>query len=236
MEKNIVQALEQEKKYLEQRSRGEKVRLRDFVKECGYDDVNDFYWEKQSYLFRHQPYIVEKEPYIDLSLSQQYFLDKKPALLYTINCSVNYVFVPQEFTDVNKLWNLGLTPVKLGYRYKDEVIISSDGDLRIFLIYPKEINVTPEYILGFFRSELADIYDGVEMRGEDILISGKKVMGSAEFLKGDMKVFIAQVSYNDPSRLLEKIYGKTAKPFGCVDARFISPYELKDRFVKWLGI
>ena len=236
MEKNIVQALEQEKKYLEQRSRGEKVRLRDFVKECGYDDVNDFYWNKQAYLLKHQPYVVEKEPYIDLSLSQQYVLDKKPALLYTINCSVNYVFVPQEFTDVNKLWNLGLTPVKLGYRYKDEVIISSDGDLRIFLIYPKEINVTSEYILGFFRSELAEIYDDVEMRGEDILISGKKVMGSAGFRIGDMKVFITQVSYNDPSRFLEEIYGKTTKPFGSVDARLISPYELKDRFVEWLGV
>lgn len=236
MNQNIEQALEQEKKYLEQRSKGEKVQLLDFIQKYGFEDPNEFYWNKQAYLLRHQPYVVEKEPYIDLSLTQQYFADQKPALLYTINCSVRYAFVPQELPDkdIVKLWNAGFTPIRLGYKHKDGVVVSSDGDLRIFLIYPKNINITAEYILGFFRSELADLYDNVEMEGEEILIDGKKVAGSAELQIGNMKAFIAQLNYTNANESVLK--GISTRPFGSIDANLISPYELKDRFVKWLGI
>ena len=236
MAKDIVQAIERENEYQKQREKGEDVKIYDFIGPCGYDDVNDFYWDKQYYLLRHQPYVVEREPYIDLGFTSQYFANKIPAILWTISCSTRYAFVPVEFTNFELLEQYGLTPLQIGYSGRNGIIISDNGDLRIFLIYPDSITVPVDYILEFFRTRIAKKYDNTIVDKNDILVAGKKVVGSAEFSYMDMHAFVVQVTFNDNGELIRKICGETEKVPGYLDPTIISPYTLKNSFTAWLGV
>lgn len=237
MVKDIARAIEQEKIYLALKESGAEVKVFDFIGPCGYSDINEFYWDKQLYLLKTTPYVNEEEPYITLDFTTKYFQNKTPAFLWTITCPTMYAFVPNEFTDFDKLRQYGLEPIRIGYSAQNGIIISADGDLRIFLIYPGNLEIRSDHFLGFFRDFLFSYYPNIEVNKNDILVNGKKVLGSVQIphMSG-MGVFVAQVSFSDQSELIKKICGKTVKTPGFLDPEIISPYELKDGFAEWLGM
>lgn len=236
MKKDIAKAVQQESDYLVRKERGEEVKIFDFIGPCGYSDVNEFYWDKQFYLFRSQNWANVEEPYITLDFTREYFRNQAPAFLWTIDCPVQYAFVPIDYQNTDMLISYGLEPLKIGYTAQNGIIISSDGDLRIFLIYPGEIEILSEHFLEFFRDTLEEVYDDVVISKNDVLIDGKKVVGSVLFPYMNMNVFVAQVTYSSNETLIKKICGETAKVPGKIDKTLISPYTLKNRFAQWLGL
>ena len=236
IEKNTERAIQQEVIYLVRKAKGEDVKIYDFIKPCGYTDVNEFYWDKQLYLLRHTQYVEVEEPYISLNLTTEFFENKVPAFLWTINCPVTYAFVPNSFTDFESLSKHGLEPVKIGYSADNGVIISSDGDLRIFLIYPGNLEIQADHFLSFFKDYLSEHFDNVTVDKNDVLIDGKKVLGSVLMPFNKMGVFVSQISFSDKSELIKKVCGESVKVPGFIDPAVLSPYSLKDGFASWLGI
>lgn len=235
--KDIATAVEREADYLLRKNSGEDVHIYDFIGPCGYTDVNEFYWDKQLYLLQHTNYIVEEEPYIDLNFTNYFFRNKVPAFLWTIKCNTTYAFVPNEQSEFAAIQESGLTPLKIGYSAQNGIIISSDGDLRIFLIYPGDLEIKTEHFLSFFKDYLADKFDSVEIDKNDVLVNGKKVLGSARIPQiNGMGVFVIQTSFSDKSALIKKICGESAKIPGYLDPNVVSPYDLKDGFLRWLGM
>lgn len=236
MEKDIARAVQREREYLVRKERGEEVKIFDFIGPCGYSDVNEFYWDKQFYLFRTQNWANVEEPYITLDFTAEYFRNQTPAFLWTIDCPIKYAFIPNDFENIDLLVGYGLEPLKIGYTAQNGIIISSDGDLRIFLIYPGEIEILSEHFLGFFRDTLEEVYENVTIDKNDVLIDGKKVIGTVLFPHMNMNVFVAQVTYTSNKALIKEICGETAKIPGKIDKTLISPYTLKNRFAQWLGL
>lgn len=235
--KDIVTAIQQEAIYMLRKDSGEDVHIYDFIGPCGYSDINDFYWEKQHYLLRHADYVVEEEPHISLDFTNYFFKNRIPAFLWTIKCSTSYAFVPNEQTDFTAILENGLTPLKIGYSAQNGIIISSDGDLRIFLIYPGYLEIKTEYFLSFFRDYLVEKFESVVIDKNDILVDRKKVLGSARIPQiNEMGVFVIQASFSDKSELIKKICGESVKVPGYLDPAIVSPYELKDGFLSWLGM
>lgn len=234
--KNIERAVQQEIVYHIRKAKGEDVKIYDFIKPCGYSDVNEFYWDKQLFLLKHANYVDVEEPYISLNLTTEFFENKIPAFLWTINCPTTYAFVPNSFTDFKRLTDLGLEPVKIGYSADNGVIVSSDGDLRIFLIYPGDLEIRTDHFLTFFRDFLSDYFENVVVDNNDVLVNGKKVLGSVLMPFNKMGVFVSQISFSDKSDLIKKVCGEAAKVPGFIDPAVLSPYTLKDGFASWLGI
>lgn len=237
MEKDIRRAIEQEAIYLRKKfeEHDENAKIYDYIGPCGYDDVNDFYWDKQKYLFKTQPFIIEEEPYIDLAFTAEYYRDKIPAFLYTIDCFEDYAFIPNDFEDTEILEENNLVPLKIGYDARNGVIISSDGDLRIYLIYDGSLEVPCDVFMNFLKDVLEEYYDNVVVDGNDIMIDGKKVIGSVAFRYADMNSIVFQCTFTDRVELIREICGVTPKTPGFIDKNIISPEELRDRFIVWLS-
>ena len=237
MKKDIKSAVEQEAIYLRRKfeEHDENARIYDYIGRCGYDDVNDFYWDKQKYLFKTQPFHIVEEPFIDLGFTAEYYRDKIPAFLYTIDCFEDYAFIPNDFENTEILEENGLVPLKIGYDARNGVIISSDGDLRIYLIYGGDIEVPCTVFLDFLKETLEDYFDNVVVDGNDILIDNKKVIGSVEFQYAGMNTVVFQCTFNDRVELIREICGVTQKTPGFIDPDIISPETLKDKFVEWLN-
>lgn len=235
--KNIERAIQQEVIYVVRKAKGEDVKLSDFISPYGYSSVKDFYWDKTLHLLQHSNCVELEEPYIDLKLAKEFLENKIPAFLWTINCPTTYAFIPSDFTDLELLSEYNLEPVKIGYSSKDGgVVISSDGDLRIFLIYPGNLEIKLEHFLTFFKECLSEHFSDVILDGNDILVDKKKVLGSVLIPSGKMGIFVAQVSFSDKREIIEKICGKAVKVPGFVNPKILSPYALKDKFSSWLGI
>ena len=237
MKKDIKTAIEQEALYLHKKleEHDENARIYDYIGPCGYDDVNEFYWDKQKYLFKSQPFIIVEEPYIDLAFTAEYYRDKIPAFLYTIDCSEDYAFIPNDFDNTEILEENNLVPLKIGYDARNGVIISSDGDLRIYLIFDGDIEVPCTIFLDFLKETLEEYYDNVVVDGNDILINNKKVIGTVEFRYADMNSVVFQCTFNDRVELIREICGNTPKTPGFIDKNIISPETLKNKFIQWLS-
>ena len=236
--KNIERAIQQEVIYVVRKAKGEDVKIDDFISPCGYFSADEFYWDKQIHLLRHSNCVELEEPYIDLKLAKEFLENRIPAFLWTINCPTTYVFVPNEFTETEAFSKYKLKPVKIGYSTSvlSEPVVSSDGDLRIFLIYPGNLDIQTYHIVPFFRDYLSNYFDNVTANKNSVFIYNKKVLGSIIIPSSKMGIFVAQVSFSDKSELIKKLFEKTTDIPGYIDPKILSPYTLKNGFSSWLGI
>ena len=236
--KNIERAIQQEVIYVVRKAKGEDVKIDDFINSCGYSSANEFYWDKQIYLLKQSNCVELEEPYIDLKLAKEFLENKIPAFLWTINCPTTYAFVPNEYVDTEPLIKHGLEPVKIGYPSSvlKDVIISSDGDLRIFLIYPGSLDLRTDHIVSFFKDYLDEYFENVTANSNSVFIKNKKVLGSIILPSSKMGIFVAQVSFSDKSELVKKVCTGTTDAPGFIDPTVLSPYALKDGFSSWLEI
>lgn len=236
MEKNIALAIQKENEYLQEKlfEEDNTASIYDYLKEAGYDNTSEYYHDKNIYLLRTQNYSIVREPEINANIPKPYLRDKIPAFLYTIECQENYAFITNDFDNLSVLERYGYTPVRLGYNVSRGPILSSSGDLRIYLIIPGEIEVDIDYFTSLSTSYLGDYFDNVTSDKNDILISGRKVCGGVQMSYGGMKIFIFQFTFIDKTQEIEEICGVSEKRPGYIDSSVLSPEQLKDEFISWL--
>lgn len=234
MGKDIEKAIIAEKAYLQEKVKGTQPNIYDFLQESEYTDLNEFYRDKQEYLLRHTEYVVVEEPRIGEDVPVEYIQNKQPAFLYTINCPESYAFVPMEFNDKEILDKYGFTMLKLGYSTEHGIILSIDGDLRIYLIIPESIDIRSTYFLSKMQVYLSSYFNNVRVDGNDIIIDNKKICGMAEAEYNDCRILLFQISYNDNAEMIREICGESIKTPGYIDSSVLPAITLKNEILSWL--
>ena len=240
MEKNIALAIQKEEEYIYDKVNNNDVELNmyDYLAEAGYTDLEEYRRDAKDYWVKSQNYEVVEEPVINADVPVPYLTNQTPAFLYTINCTYNYAFIPTSYNNYDLIEQYGYTPVKLGYENSNGPILSSNGDLRIYLILKKNehIEITYHYFLIKLKEYFDRYFDNVEISNNDILINGEKVLGGAMIEYNGLLIVVFQINFVDKREDIISICGITPKIPGCVDSSVVTAEQIKNEFLLWLTL
>lgn len=231
--KNLKGAMEEEKKYVADRLSDIKTNLIDRLSQYGYSDLNDYYTDKRDYLFaewKPEVYRIDGE-YLATKMEKA-IVDGQYGI-YIMTTNNTYAFHGNDPMDYKLCEDLSVEAIELGY--SGGTIIGDAQDLGILLVMPREFNITPMMISQKVLSIIGEFIDNAEISGNDILVDGKKVMGSMNRRVGNSFVWAAQISFADHDELITKICNKTsAKKPSYIDRTKLSRNETERRLLKWL--
>ena len=233
---NIVEAIEKEKEYLANRMVGkEPFHLVDAVRECGFQDLKDYFEAKRLYEISLLSFeIIETTPECAIADVMNTIAARKTAMLFAV-------------TDKTLVWNgngstfnnhfcevcgIPVYPLQTG----GGTIVSTKGDLNIGICVPERMGMDARFIL----ERLADIFrkhtdKTVEVSGNDVLVDGCKVLGSSTYNGNGMFMFITPVSFSDKTELIANICTKhSEKQPGHID--FMSSAALRQEVERMLSI
>lgn len=238
MKKNIALAVQKEGEYIHDKIHNNDINLNiyDYLEGTGYTDLYEFRNDAKDYWVKSQNYEIVKEPVINADVPVPYLNSKTPAFLYTIDCEYNYAFIPASYDNYDLIREYGYTPVKLGYDNSNGPILSSDGDLRIYLILPKHdyIDITYSYFLSKFKTYFDRYFDNVVSSNNDILIDGNKVLGGSLFEYNDMLIIVFQINFVNKREDILNICGISLKTPGYIDSSIVTAEQTKNEFLTWL--
>lgn len=236
--KDIALAYQEEIRYYndKQRLHSNVLNILDYIGKAGYDNYDEYYTDLQEYLLKTQDYEIVEEPEINANIPLPYITNNRPAFLYTINCGTNYAFIPNSINDYSLIKEYGYTPVKLGYDGSSGPILSSDGDLRIYLVYPVNIDLSYGYFSEKMVCFLSKYFTDIKSDNNDIMLDGKKIIGGASTVMNNMRVVVFQINFIDKQSDIQSICGKTNKIPGHIDKTILSAVEFKNEFLSWLKI
>jgi len=238
MEKDIAKAYAAELQYYNDKDiqHSNVLDIMDYIKPCGYNTYDEYYSDVQEYMLRTLNYEIVEEPYIDPNMPKPYLNNKQPAFLYTINCDTDYAFVKNDFDKEEILKNYNYQICKLGYEFSSGPIISANGDLRIYLIYPIQIELDYLYFLNKLMNYFKKYFDDVKVDSNDILINNKKICGSVMFYYNEMKILLMQINFVDKTDIIQEICGVNNKVPGHINPNILTAEKLKDEFISWLRL
>ena len=234
--KDIEKAIAFEREYLENRMKDEEpFHLIDKIKECGFDDLNDYFNAKAECKFGelHFSYI-EKTPAecIDYFFSM---MDTKETGVVFIDSNETFVFSGES------------KPFNVEYCKENDIpiyplytaggaIVSTPGDFSIGLCFPDEVGVDVRFILSKLKDIFSKYMDNVTVNGNDILIDEKKICGSIMYYQNGMKCFACHFSFNDNTELVEKICNASGSVKTPTFIYGLTVPMFKQELKEWLGL
>lgn len=206
----LLKAIETEREYLDLRLKGEEPwHFVDKVKELGFSDLEDYFKEKRKFLFNQISFeYLEKYPSECIKEVLRMINEKVTGVLF-VNSSNPFIFCgndcdyDEEYCKEN---NISVYPIFTN----GGCIVSSPGDFSLGICVPNSEQVDCEYILQGICNIMCKYNDNVSVDGNDILINGKKVLGSAHYQQNGMFMFVAHMSFSDSSALVKRICKKTS--------------------------
>lgn len=186
---------------------------------CPNDAINEYWKETETEIVR----VLENQTDYDLRMDKElraqgvYEITVPPAEILnaiTENC-MNENPCTLCVTDINGIiaWGgskeadgdfeaAGVTAYNLGYR--GGYIITSANDLSYVIVTP-DIGVSDDYYLRRIKTILDKYCEGVTINHNDILIDGKKVIGSASYKVNGMNAFMFGASFTDYTDLIYQL-------------------------------
>lgn len=206
--KNLTEAMKEEKRYVADRLNNINTSLIERLNQYGYDNLTDYFKDKKELLFNEwKPevyYIDTKNITVELEKAirnQQYGV-------YFPIVNELYAFHGSDYINYELAEKLGVYVVEL--YYKGGTIIGGSGDLGIEIVAPASIELDTDIILKKFYEIISKYVDNVEISGNDILVNGKKVLGSMSRRVGNAFIWAAQVSFEDHSELINQLCSKNS--------------------------
>lgn len=238
MEKDIAGAILAEEQYLYDKSHNEirGLSIYDYLLPYGYENLSEFRKDK---LFKSV-----KELNLDIvpisseqieekggALIYQYFIQNKPYFLYNIHLNNDIIFLP--LSSENRYD--GFTVLKPGYNCEPNKgnIMTFDNDLDIVILLPKEFSLFFKYMKEEIIKFLSECTDKeIISDGNDILINGEKISGSASFENNDYIAIMYHVSFANKTDIIRNAFPNSEKKAGHID--FITAENLLEHILSWL--
>lgn len=232
--KDIINAMEEEKLYLQEKMSGINSSLADRLIQYGYDTLSDYFYDKKMKLFndwKPEVYYVDVKT---LTTELENAVRNEKYGIYISTTDGLYAFHGSDEIDYNLCDELNVCVAEL--YHQGGTIIGSSTDLGIEIVAPVDIGLDDTFILNKFY-EIIDKYvaDEVTISGNDILIDGKKVMGSMRRNVGKSFVWAAQVSFADYTDIISKICNKKSnKEPSFINNQYLTREILETEVLAWL--
>ena len=231
--KDIIGAMAEEKSYQRERLNGIDSSLSSRIVKFGYDNLTEYFEEKRKHLFnawRPEVYRIPLEDFAevveDAIISEKYGI-------YIPVCNGLYAYHGDDDIDYDECRDLNLRIVEL--KYRGGTIVGSGDDFSIEIIMPSYIGLDSGDIITKISDILSACIDGVEISGNDILVNGKKVMGSMERLVGNVYVWAAQISFGEYDQYIERVCKKKSKKKPSkIDRNKLTRDRLEHEVISWL--
>lgn len=237
--KDIIKAIEIEKIYLQHRARGEEpFHLIDKIKECGFNDLSDYFYAKQQHDFIKNPFIEinAKSPKDCVEDIFDVIINKKNSVIFV---DIDYTLVWTQLNsgcDTNYCKENKIPIIPVGAK-GDGTLVSTPGDFGIGICVYKNENFNLSYFVNEFVKIFKKYTDKeIVNQGNDIMYNGKKICGFTYYDDNNMFMIISPISFSEKSDLVTKICtNKTqTKEVGYID--FMTREELRMEVKRWLDL
>lgn len=232
--KDLNAAMLEEKAYLNDRVHGIESVLSERLTSYGYSDLSEYSNDKRDYLFSQ--WIPEVYPIDvrDITTELESAVRNQKYGVYISTTDSLYAFHGSDEIDYDLCENLGVYVAEL--YHQGGTIIGSEKDLGIEIVAPNDIGLDANFILSKFYEIISKHVSGdVVVDNNDILIDGKKVMGSMRRSIGNVFVWAAQVSFGDYGNIISQICTKqSVKEPSYVDSSMLSREVLESEVLAWL--
>lgn len=231
---DIIGAMNKEREYLSFRMKGEEpYHLVDAVKEYGFNSLKEYFDAKRDYEFSQLKFeVVETTP--DKAIAEVFraietksnkigFID----IDYTLVLSGNQGDANIEYCNE---CNIPIYP----YYTNGGSSVATAGDFLLGICMPEvpglpQVSYMLNRICGVFRKYSNSLF---EVKGNDILMNGNKILGSAVYRQNGMLVLINYMSFSDKKDLIDNICLKhSTKQPGYID--FMTRERLREEVMKW---
>ena len=211
-----------------------EANLMDYIKEDGYDKIEDFLKDKEQYILKSIHLDIVKVPKINNKYKEDYVKNSIPALLYAIHTGENYLFVTDDTEDYE--CPNELTKVNLGYNSENNLIVSPDGDLRIYVILPMFTGINTAWFLTKMKDYLTKYFSNVDILDKRyITINEKIVVRSVYTEMHKMQCIMFNISFVDSSELHKLDSNFDRSKDGVIDTEILTAEEFKDEIVSWVN-
>lgn len=193
---DIKKAIQIEDEYIKCRLRGEEpFHLADKICECGFDGLEQYFEEKKEYLFSQIQFqkfeanpldaVSKIESIIRAGIDGVLLVDTNQTVVYYGDVEFN-----REYCEDNDI-----PLVSIGT--SAGAFITAPNEISIGIFLPSEIGIDGEWILQKFKNIFERYMDNVVVDNNDILVDGKKVLGSAFYNIGNRFGFVSHISFTD---------------------------------------
>lgn len=231
--KDLISAMKEEKLYIVDRKNNINTSLPERLIPYGYGDLTEYFNDKREYLFNQWiPEIIYINVKTLTTELEKAIREEKYGVYISVSDGL-YAFHGTDTIDYELCENLGVYVAEL--YHQGGTIIGSNADLGIEIVAPLSIGLDSSYILNKFYEVIRRYVDNVTIDGNDILIDGKKVMGSMRRNVGNVFVWAAQVSFCDYTDIILQICNKKSdKKPSCIDINQLSKDKLEEEIISWL--
>lgn len=230
---NIENAIRVEQEYLDyRRSNGES--LSTLLEPFGYVSLDDYFKDKAEYQLKTQDYqylTVDVDNMFELV--EESMINKVPSV-YIINASRTILWHGKDEEPNRELCaELGYEIIPLDYNGGN--IITGVGDFNFIFVCKKVDGIGTQWFMEKFAAYFSRFFGDVVCNENDILINGKKVMGSMQRETETMYEFATQISFVDRSEDIYKICPPTgAKKPSAIPSGFFTCDDLRNEVLSWL--
>ena len=175
---------------------------------------------------------IEKEPKDCIAECLRMINEKVTGVLF-VDTNETFVFKGTSNKDFNEEYcienNIPVYPIYA----KGGSIVSMKGDFSFGVCLPKKfVGIRIDFVMRKVKEILSKHTDNVEMNGNDIMIDGKKLLGSTQYEMNDMFMWVGHFSFTDSTELIKNLC-----PVGVKEPSFISCLsreQFKQEVLEWL--
>ena len=231
--KDLIGAIAEEKLYVADRMKQINTSLIDRLKPFGYETIEEYFDEKTDYFLSNwKPKVFRVDVDILAETLDDAIINGKYGI-YTPVAKGRYAFHGNDEIDRELCQKLGVKIIDL--KYIGGTIIGSEDDFSFEIIAPVEFGLTHSCVIKKVAEIIGKKVDNVVIDGNDILIDGKKVMGSMTRQVGNSFVWAAQISFGEYDSYIEKICKKISnKIAGYIRKEKLSRDTLESEVLEWL--
>lgn len=212
---NLDAAMKAEEGYINNRLQGIDDRsLIDIIAEYGFESLTEYHRQKSVHQLIQTDfnvmYTTDERAFTDIS---SILISESPTLLFEKH-EEPFVYLGSKEYDAKAIEESGVKAYDGGYL--GGTIVGGPNDLSVGIFYPSSIDIREDYLLSEFAKILQSRGVSAIVENNDILVNGKKVIGTACLATETFYGFVAYISFSDNADLVTRICGENEKKPGYI--------------------